>query len=161
MASQIKVDTITNAAGTGATNFSSGATITGVTNGSNAASGVVGELVISQANVSVTTSNTAVTSISLTAGDWDIVAWAGSVNGTGAAGTNNALQFYISTTSASSAGTTNSISAFTVTTTGSYGGGASGRYPVNITSTTVYYLNGNWLSSSGTVQGYITARRMR
>lgn len=137
-------------------------TATGVTNGSNAATGIVGEFIESAVGpVSVSTStspSTALTSITLTAGDWDI---SGAVQYYGSAGS-TAVNIYITTTSGSTGGT---LGVNAVVGTGFSGNGTGlaniPRYRQNITSTTTYYLNA-WLSgSTNNCYGYLSARRMR
>jgi hypothetical protein len=141
------------------------APIAGVTNASNAAAGQIGEFVTASqlSNVAMTTATPInITSISLTAGDWDVdgVAW---MNASGNAA--SALNACCSTTSG------------TLTTPGTagrvqYGPGAgnigsimlpTGRMRVNVSSTTTVYLVAGATFSTGTCngQGTIQARRMR
>jgi hypothetical protein len=140
--------------------------ITGVTNGSNAAAGAVGEFVssaVTQASA-VSTANgayTTVTSISLTAGDWDVegmvTTYESAATVTGRiAGINTtagtipddgwAAVLYIQTTTASQFNTM-----------------IISRKRYNVTATTTVYLIGSVTFSAGSVKlyGNITARRIR
>jgi hypothetical protein len=138
--------------------------IPGVTNGSNAAAGTVGEFVTaSAAAASITTATpTNLTSISLPPGDWKVwgvVQFAGSSNGQltqAAAG--------ISTTSS----TLGTVGTYTVSnlTTGYPPSGETVASPVvriNISTTTTVFLVGETVFASGTATaaGYIGARRVR
>ncbi len=137
-------------------------TITGVTDGSSATAGKVGEYISSAVQgITIGNSYVAVTSISLTAGDWDISAQIGNYG----AGGNAWYQALIGTTSASSAGATRGLDYFF----GLLGaGGAAGygasiflRKRVTISSTTAYYLNAAASTTNDTFDGFISARRVR
>lgn len=143
-------------------------TLVGTTTNDSAVAGNIGELLISAVNsgsaVPLSTGVvTAVTSLSLTAGDWDVSGFVGFVTGTGTATT--LLAGNISTVSGQSP---------------SADGGA--RFPVNLTwatgegiifvlapvrvslaATTTYYLNEISNFSVSTLKGYgtVRARRMR
>lgn len=133
--------------------------IAGTTSGNDANSGSVGEYIEAVAGATVvTTSGTAMTSITLTAGDWDI---AGSAQYYGASGTSE-ISAAINTTSGSISGTLgkNRGNAACYSTNG-IGQAHVVRYRVNITSTTTYYLNAATITSSQTLYGSISARRMR
>ena len=157
-ATQISASQITSS--TGNVIFStSGTGIQGTTTNDNANSGVVGQYIDSSAlNVTVGTSATTVTSISLTAGDWDI---SGCNYYSGTA--NNYLIACISTTANSTAGYVygKTFVAGTIYPTAGVGVATLPRSRVSITSTTTYYLIGFVDLTSSTVNGYISARRMR
>ena len=133
--------------------------LTGVTDGSNAASGVVGEYIDSYvSSVTVNTTATNLTSITLTAGDWDIYGNA-QING-GTVGASN-MTMGISTTTASFSGTNLAKSAANSSVVSATAtGGAVVRFRLNITSTTTYYLNAS-VNVANAGYGYICARRMR
>jgi len=145
---------------TGNVIFSTSGTGTqGTTTNDNANVGVVGQYIDSSAlNVTVGTSATTVTSISLTAGDWDI---SGCNYYSGTA--NNYLIACISTTANSTAGYVygKTFVAGTIYPTAGVGVATLPRSRVSITSTTTYYLIGFVDLTSSTVNGYISARRMR
>lgn len=138
--------------------------ITGTNTNNNAAAGSVGEIIEALGTaVSLTSvTNANLTSISLTAGDWDV--W-GNVQFTPAAGTTMAeLAAAISSTSATfpvfGAGYTDFILPFTAS--------SQQRFPVSmkrvsLASTTTIYLVGFANFSVSTLQatGYIGARRVR
>jgi len=132
---------------------------TGTTTNNDASTGYVGEFIDSAAtNVTVGTSATNLTSISLTAGDWDV---------------SGIVQFYgggaityvtggINTTSASFSGTVIGKSQIFSATNAANGIGASTlpRLRFSLASTTTIYLIGA-LSASQQCYGYISARRIR
>lgn len=137
-------------------------TINGVTNASSAGSGVVGEVISSTVaapgNSISTATDTNLTSLSLTAGDWTVHGNVG-IAGTGTLGSGFA---WISTTSA------------TLPAAGLYSGmniaginGAIGitapSVRINVNSTTTVYLSArtNITSGTATIQGTIFARRER
>jgi hypothetical protein len=135
--------------------------ITGTTTNNNAAVGYIGEFVSSLVqNVTVVASGTGtnLTSISLTAGDWDITGVL-TLYGSG----NRSFGISISTTS----GVFNSGSRglnFTWgagDTTAGVGSVSIPRIRASLSSTTTYYLNGIGSVSTDTYDGYITARRVR
>lgn len=107
----------------------------------------------------------ALTSVSLTAGDWD-VEFRASLFGNGATmRTGNANQVVIGTTSASSAGTNETTDVMYLQSFGAACDALSwgGFKTLTIASTTTYYLNVLARFSAGTPQwkGYIIARRRR
>jgi len=134
--------------------------IIGVTDGSNATAGTVGEYIDSYASgTTVSGSPTTMTSISLTAGDWDV---SGAVNYNGNS-TPTYVQGGIGTTTNSFSGTSTgkTVLASGTNTTAGTGSVLIPRFRVSITTTTTYYLVGQLSSTSQTCQGYISARRMR
>ena len=153
------------ATGTSLQLASSGGLI-GVTDGSSAGSGYVGEILTSgvvTGNFTVTTTNYNLATLSLTSGDWDIY------------GT-----MYVSTTSAN---TSNSTGGLTLTSLSPSGAGSQGfivasvvggvglgsfqsscYLPVQISTTTTIYLAGQATWSGGSAPSWgatITARRIR
>lgn len=155
-------------------------TLTGVTDGSSAASGKVGEylesIVAAGSAASTSTSGTVqnITSLSLTAGDWDV---SGIVSYISASVTNvfHAAQVSISTTSAthnlvSTAFTNHSFGSLTTIALDnpySASGVESlkvGSYRINVNAPTTVYLVStlNWVTSTQpTAYGTIRARRIR
>lgn len=146
--------------------------VKGVTDGSDAAAGLGGEFISAQVarNVGVAlTVNTTVTvtSISLTAGDWD-VSWMGSVSAA-TGGSDTSIEGGLSLTAATLT-TPPPASGFTATWNGSASAGnvefpLSGQARVSISATTTIYLVmfGNWSggAGSGAAYGYLGARRAR
>lgn len=144
--------------------------IQGCTDGSNAPAGYNGQFISSEilaaSAVSLTSGNTAnVTSISLTAGDWDI--WgviSTRPNGSGAVTTN--FNAAINTTSATLPSLTIITPYAALTNNSATGNGTCnltvGPGRVNITTTTTYYLvvNCSFTSTLGAF-GYLCARRIR
>ena len=137
--------------------------IVGTTTNDSASAGYVGELIDSSGTVSLTSGvSTNVTSISLTAGDWDV-----NGNVSFATSANVGTQFigWISVTSASYPG--NSVSAALSlssgqpTSNGEFFNVPYRRY--SLASTTTIYLGAQATFSSGTcsVEGRILARRVR
>jgi len=133
----------------------------GTTTNDSAATGYVGEFVSSLVQgVTVVASGTGtnLTSISLTAGDWNITGVL-TLYGSG----NRSFGISISTTS----GVFNSGSRGLNFTWGTgdivagVGGVSIPRIRASISSTTTYYLNGIGSVSTDTYDGYITARRIR
>ena len=140
--------------------------LTGVTDGSNASAGSVGEYVSSTvANGTVSFSNGTplnVTSISLTAGDWDV--WGRLTFGSGSIpSTLNSLSSGVSSVTSSF----NEQQARFYTTAAQLNGyNTEGIPPMtryNLTTTTTIYLVGNVYFSGGNVNGggFIGARRRR
>lgn len=141
--------------------------IVGTTTNDSAAAGNVGEYV---EGVTSTRTNFAangtfgdLTSISLTAGDWDVTAFIGVyLNGS----TTTSYDFGISTTSGnSSTGLleyTNFIGGYPPTTTINTGATIPG-YRVSLASTTTYYLKyrGNYTVGTPQANGRLSARRVR
>lgn len=138
----------------------------GVTDGSSAAAGKVGEVISAAypsggAGLVVTATTTNVTSISLTAGDWDVEA---NVNFLGTTATLGGSSAGISTTSLTlpTDGTEIYSAAITtlLTATDSI---IVPRKAVNVSSTTTVYLVAKQTFTAGTVKvfGSLTARRIR
>ena len=158
-------NTISTLTATGTITPSSTNGIVGTTTNDNANAGSIGEFVTAQASgVSLVTSNTPVnvTSISLTAGDWDVQ---GNIAFTVTAGTLTNLFSAVSTTSATlptflsgdlaQVGYTQpSLAADTL---------AAPVQRISIASTTTVYLVASaiWSSATATVAGRIRARRVR
>jgi hypothetical protein len=139
--------------------------ITGVINASAASAGAVGEVissVIGSASAVSLTNNTAanVTSISLTAGDWDVYGNVGLVAASAGA---SLLLAWISTTSASAPNQSLYNSLAGAATTIVAGAGLSAPfYQVNVnTTTTVYLSTFATFGGTGTVCGGLFARRRR
>lgn len=142
---------------------STGTSSLGVTNASNASAGQIGEFVSSSVlgvtcgTSSSSTSN--LTSITLTAGDWDISSVV--VN----YGAGNAVfgNFIALTNNANTSAGTRGVNLIWGTGNTSFGIGSCAipRYRVSISSTTTYYLQTYGSGSSDTYDGYITARRIR
>jgi len=137
--------------------------IVGTTTNDSASAGYVGEVIDSSATVTVSSNvYTNITSISLTAGDWDV--WGNMLYASTA---NATTQFagWISVTSASYPG--NSLSSDlsfnsgTIMTSGQAFTVPYRRY--NLSSTTTIYLTGVAVFTSGTgsIEGRINARRAR
>jgi len=142
----------------------SSAVIYGLTNGSDAAAGYIGEYVesaVAEGSVGswVTDTGKTVTSISLTAGDWDVEAF-GSFAGGAITGTASA--FSISTADNTIQGTAKAQVPATPTATSEVYL-AVARRRVSITVTTTIYLVGLIKFSAGTptAGGTISARRVR
>ena len=136
----------------------SGCAIQGTTAGGNAAAGYVGEYISATNSGSTVTSGVAsdITSISLTAGDWDVN---GNIFGVGS-GSTTFVSAWTSTTSASApvAPLFNEISI-----AGGFAFGINAPYNrLSISSTTTVYLSGT-ISGVGTMTAYgkIQARRVR
>jgi hypothetical protein len=133
----------------------------GVTDGSNAGSGVVGEYVytgvLSYTNIPGASGAVgALCSISLPAGDWEITGWVNiSTNGA----TPLAYILGINT----SVAMTDATSTYLANPLGTAVGGSIPNYRVNITGTTTYYLNFYATYSVATPQyvGRLGARRAR
>ena len=157
-------DILTRAAGDARYNAS-----TGVTDGSNASAGAVGEFVESEVTpgspVSLTTGVAAnVTSVSLTAGDWDVYGSVGFLP-SGLA-MFNPTAGWIHTVSATSPGQPNKGAAFYHTvpfTTGGLQCNPGLRIRIKITSTTTIYLGAQSSFTGGTLSafGHLAARRVR
>lgn len=141
----------------------------GVTNGSNAAAGQIGEYVSSTVLVAgavALTSGTPanVTSISLTAGDWDV--WGNVGFNPGGATTYTALDGWIDTTSAASPVQPGNGAAFGIQaplTAGQAQLFPTGMTRISISSTTTVYLGAfaNFGTSTLSAFGFIGARRVR
>lgn len=142
--------------------------ITGITDGSNAGAGIIGEIItssISQGSaVSLTTTAIAnITSITLTAGDWDV--HANAMFGGGAI-TGVQFQGFIGTVTGNDA-TGRDLAKNTCYAMPPLAGSDSGCtlpvYRVNISTTTTYYLKANATFTIGSAIAYgtIEARRIR
>ncbi|CAB4120955.1 Pectate lyase superfamily protein [uncultured Caudovirales phage] len=143
--------------------------ITGFTNASSAAAGVVGETFSTSWTTSGSLSSGSATnlvSMALTAGDWDV--WANVT--TVPAGTTTTTFFFAAiNTSSGSVPAANSIASSGLFAAGpqtSAGQPMSGQVPtqtIKISSTTTYYLNvvASFAVSTMTAAGYMTARRVR
>ncbi len=148
-------------------NLTAGAqTVSGVTDGTAAAAGIIGEVKSSLVATGGAQSmadgvGKNITTLTLTAGDWDVE---GNVN----------INFGSATTTASSAGialTTATVptdgsevaNGIQLTTTTAVAGIALPRKVVNVTTDTTVYLVGKAAFSAGTAAGWgkITARRVR
>ena len=143
--------------------------LAGVTDASDAAAGKIGEevrsSVASASAVTLTTNQYSdVTSVSLTAGDWDV---SGMVSFTGGAVTGTQFSAGFGTASGNSA--TGLVAGDNlVTTLGAPGVGidpgmAIPQYRINVSSTTIIYLKAFALFTLGTAKAYgrISARRRR
>lgn len=164
MASLLKVDTIENAAGTGAPSADKGLQITGLTAGSQAAAGAVGQVLTTgqvTGSGTYTTAYTQFASLSLTAGNWLLIVTAAYSGG----GQNaNSIDLAVGTTTASAAGTT-----FGVDHVKGFGNPTNGVAYVNatkivsISSTTTYFANistDNSTLSGTSLQGAMQAIRI-
>ena len=142
--------------------------IKGTITNDSAATGVVGEFISSTilvgAAVSLTTGTAAnVTSISLTAGDWDV---SGLVSSVAAGGTTiSGFLAWISTTSATAPTSPNSGGYVLLQVTGAAGGNIAlpvSTMRMSLASTTTVYLSTlQTFSSTDSAYGFISARRVR
>lgn len=136
---------------------------TGVTDASNAATGAVGEVITATTTgVSMGTTDTVynLTSVSLTAGDWDVYSSA-QFNGTVGP---TSLRASLSTTSATSGGFPYAAQTYGLTAIASVDQRITPPIRrVNISTTTTLYLTGaaTWASGTMTGAGFIMARRIR
>ena len=145
----------------------SASTVNGVTDGSNAAAGKVGEYVsasrvVGSATALTTATPKTVTSISLTAGDWDVTA-IGAITG---ASTGTEFDVAISANDNSMTGTVLGDSRAQTPTVSLAGADATLMIPqfrVNISTTTTYYLivQETFTLGSPAAYGRISARRRR
>jgi hypothetical protein len=142
-----------------------GLPLAGVTNGSNAAAGQIGEFLssVQTANVSIAaTTATNITSLVLTAGDWDVSGEAQVLTSSPSA----SIQAMINTVSATipSPGISTATGYVAViASSGSNLGGAQlaiARVRINVSASTTVYLIG-YANQAGTGTGKLTARRMR
>lgn len=137
----------------------------GVVDGSNAAAGHIGEYI--SATVSTSTAltsnvNTNLTTISLTAGDWDVYgqAYFQASSGAGA----DDLRVWINTVSATQpTGYAGGLAIESTSSGGLVNSLVTSPLRLNITAATTVYLgvNANYGSGTMNVQGLIRARRMR
>lgn len=168
MASTLQVNTITNAAGTGGVSFSQG--IVGVTDGSAATAGNVGEVKNTSQTTATNFGGSAGSpayadggSLSLTAGDWLV-----SIHTLAILNGSTTTQVYFGLGTA----TGNSATGLTDGTTASYVVPPTAATPtaatlvnmrVSLSTTTTYYWKVYAVYSAGTPQykGYMTAVRIR
>ncbi|MGA7675145.1 MAG: DUF2793 domain-containing protein [Rhizomicrobium sp.] len=146
-------------------------TITGVTDGSSAAAGKVGEYVVSTiasgSAVSLTTATTAnVTSIALTAGDWDVTGLVEFIAASATVAANAPIYAGLGSTSATLTDTQYSLMRAGAMTTTSYSPWNSIDAPIvrlSLTATTTIYLQAQATFTAGTMTAYgtIRARRVR
>ena len=156
-----KIDSTTVLSKSGTTvSIDSGVIKTGVTDGSNASAGQVGEYLSTSVNAkAISSSASNMMSLSITAGDWDLFAMC-QFNGATA-------QFFNATLTTSSAtnGSTSDIgvSRFIIPVISAVGQGqGSIHLRANVTSTTTYYLVALTNAGSGDwFYGSLNARRMR
>lgn len=180
----VQADNITDEAGTGAPDFTQGLQLGGTTLGQvsssndglapqisdgtfNAAAGEIGEVIDSSVTGATVGTASAITSISLTAGAWDITGTITAVGDPGIA--DAALRAGISATSGTGFGVLGKNSMRTgaspiVAASSTLQGGCT--VPVHrilVTSTTTYYLNANTEGGtfSGNAAAYISAVRVR
>lgn len=155
----------------GASSFAGTVTMKGFADASSAAAGNVGEVITSSVSTYTNYTTTAtyqnITSITLTAGDWDISAFASiSSNTSTITAASNAI-FVISTTTASASGATEGLNLSYVPQAALLGTSIESAsitpYRVTINSTTTYYLNSQATFTVGNPQfvGTIRARRLR
>jgi hypothetical protein len=145
----------------------SGQGIQGVTDASSASAGIVGEYIASQVTAPSTgltsATQTNITSISLTAGDWDVSGTASYNFGSGTVPT--VIQGAISTTSATLPTNLNGSRAnlFLTFTTGAQSEMVVPTTRINITTTTTVYLVASCTFTGGStgIGGTIRARRIR
>jgi len=160
---------VTNGSGTIA--LAATSSIPGTTTNDNASSGNIGEEVNSTVSTYTNFTTTAtyqnITSITLTAGDWDLSAFfTYSSNSATITGASNAI-FVISTTTASASGATEGKNISYVPQAALLGtslfSDAIAPYRVSINATTTYYLNAQATFTVGNPQyvGGLRARRMR
>lgn len=156
---------VTSLVATGTITPSTTSGIVGTTLADNAQAGSVGEYVsstvLSGAAVSLTSTNAAnITSIALTAGDWDI--WGSAVYNFSVGASQ--IQAWISTTSATPPTSPNN-GAYVTEIGGTYNTGSTlvaGRMRLNISSTTTVYLSAfSGFAGTGSAYGFIGARRVR
>lgn len=133
----------------------------GVVDGSNAAAGVVGEVLTATTSATANTTLTAVnaTSISLTAGDWDVD---GVVRFNSTSAPYTVIVVGLGTTSATQPSFPNSVQ-LNIAATSTTQQMTSPTVRINITSTTTVYLVAlsGFASGTSTVDGFISARRVR
>jgi len=144
---------------------------TGVTDGSSAASGMIGEYkystIASGSAVSLTTATTAnVTSISLTAGDWDVTGLVEFIGASATVAANAPIYAGIGSTSATLTDTQYCLMRAGAMTTTSYSPWNAIDTPivrVSLTATTTVYLHAQATFTAGTMTAYgtIRARRVR
>jgi hypothetical protein len=137
---------------------------TGVTDGSNAAAGAVGEY-LSVVNASLSPGSATaynIGSLSLSPGDWDLEGWTSAAPGAGGAITN--IQVWVSMVSATNPGQgRNQGGQFALNLPSASGTVGTGSYRVNISATTTVYLSGQvvYTGAAPSVSGFMRARRFR
>lgn len=141
--------------------------IVGISDGSSAAAGNVGELIDSSVSSATNTGANGVwaniTTISLTAGDWDV---SGSVefaiNGSTITAVAAAISLFSGNTTTDQASGKNSVNGLPPISTADCVNSIP-RFRVSISATTTVYLKGVAIFSAGQPQfyGYISARRVR
>jgi hypothetical protein len=138
-----------------------GGAISGSTAGTNAVAGYVGEVITSAVTTVAISNNTFtnVTSISLTAGDWDV--WGNILTNPAGTTTQIAITGGISTTTATLPA--NQYLALGAYSAGNAGGGPVPYTRINVSSTTTVYLVAVvvYSVSTLTINGTLTARRAR
>ena len=150
---------IANSTGNVSLNGTLSGKLLGVTDGSSASAGEVGECIEVQINGGdVDTNYDSMGSITLTAGDWDLSANV-FYSGSGSMYMNTAL----TTTEDSASGTSTGKDYQNIDINNTTGiGQGFFQFRVSVTSTTTYYLNAKTNAGSGTyVYAWIHARRMR
>jgi len=167
--SVVQANTFADRAGTSAPTFPYGCLIKGVSDGSSASTGYLGEYVEAKSTVDVNIGSGSwinVDSISLTAGDWDVTGVNDWSEGTSVTHTelHSAISLYSSTTTTDHADGHNVISDrqaanFIFKTQ------VVPTVRISITSTTTVYLkfnNASWTAGTGVITGHrISARRVR
>lgn len=137
--------------------------IVGTATNNNAAAGSVGEVISSAVSAVAITTNTLtnVTSISLTAGDWDV--FGGTLTNPAGTSTQGILKVGINTTSATLPTDVYSITDYTSASAGVPQGMGAPTIRLNLSGTTTVYLVSQitYAISTLTINGTITARRAR
>lgn len=155
----------------GKTYLAGGEIVTGTITNDAAATGIIGEeinsIISTYTNYTTTATYQNVTSITLTAGDWDISSFfTYNANAATITAASNAI-FVISTTTASSSGSTEGLNVSYVPQAALLGtskfSDAIPAYRVSLSGTTTYYLNTQATFTLGNPQyvGSIRARRLR
>lgn len=145
--------------------------ISGVTDASSAAAGIVGETMTSTistyTNYTTTATYQNITSIALTPGDWQITAFGTFNSNTATITAASNCIFVVSTTTASAAGSTEGLNISYIPQAALIGtskeSAGSITYNVSINANTTYYLNSQATFTLGNPQyvGTIQARRLR
>jgi hypothetical protein len=140
----------------------------GTTTNDNAAAGQVGEYITanlaSGSPITMTTSGTSynITSISLTAGDWDVSGNA-SINANNATGATAIIAWVSSTSAAAPASGTDGIASVSTATSSVLGAAtlATGDRRFSLAAPATIYLSGLWFGAAQTVTAYGTIRARR
>ena len=136
----------------------SGALHTGTATNDNAAAGIIGEWIESFVSLSLTTATMNITSIALTAGDWDLSACV-NYNGSKA---NSRLTLGISLVSATFEGSYGKEKNMNlVSSTSSFGSAEIPRLRKSLAAAATVYLVGSLDVNADSVTAYFTARRSR